>query len=164
MEQEKIIRISVRDLVEFILREGDIDNRRTVASDKETMQLGSRIHRKIQRQMGSNYRAEVPLKIQIPFEKFTLQVEGRADGILEEEGQTTIDEIKGILRDLERVEKPVDVHLAQAKCYAYIYAKQQELEKISITVEALQLWSEQMVANGTIDKKTYEECKKRLIK
>ena len=41
---------------------------------------------------------------------------------------------------------------------------QQELEKISITVEALQLWSEQMVANGTIDKKAYEESKRRLNK
>ena len=28
---------------------------------------------------------------------------------------------------------------------------QDELEKISITVEALQLWSEQMIANGVID-------------
>lgn len=141
-DNQTLIRISVRNLVEFILSEGDIDNRIASSQDKEAMQLGSRIHRKIQRQMGSNYRAEVPLKIQIPFEKFTLQVEGRADGILEEEGQTTIDEIKGILRDLERVEKPVDVHLAQAKCYAYIYAKQQELEKISVQMTYCQMETE----------------------
>ena len=61
MEQAKVISISVRALVEFILCEGDIDNRRTTAPDKETMQLGSRIHRIIQRQMGSNYNAEVSL-------------------------------------------------------------------------------------------------------
>ena len=66
MEQKKTIRISVRNLVEFILREGDIDNRIAGTTEKDAMQLGSKIHRKIQRQMGSFYRAEVPLKIQIP--------------------------------------------------------------------------------------------------
>ena len=33
---------------------------------------------------------------------------------------------------------------------------QEKLEKISITVEALQLWSEQMLANGTIDQEKYQ--------
>ena len=42
------IRISVRNLVEFILRSGDIDNRKGGIADKEAMQLGSRLHRKIQ--------------------------------------------------------------------------------------------------------------------
>ena len=34
---------------------------------------------------------------------------------------------------------------------------QKELERISITVEALQLWSEQMLANGAIDAEAYRE-------
>ena len=38
---------------------------------------------------------------------------------------------------------------------------QNELEKISITVEALQLWSEQMIANGEINVEKYEEIKSR---
>ena len=37
---------------------------------------------------------------------------------------------------------------------------QEELEKISITVETLQLWSEQMLANGTIDMEAYKAYKK----
>ena len=37
---------------------------------------------------------------------------------------------------------------------------QEELEKISITVETLQLWSEQMLANGAIDIEAYKACKK----
>ena len=52
------IRVSVRQLVEFILREGNIDNRRTGGSDT-AMQEGGRIHRMIQRRMGSDYHAEV---------------------------------------------------------------------------------------------------------
>ena len=48
--EQPVIRISVRNLVEFILRAGDIDNR-IASTDKDTMQLGSRIHRKIQKQI-----------------------------------------------------------------------------------------------------------------
>jgi hypothetical protein len=142
MENTKLIRISVRNLVEFILREGDIDNRIASTSEKDAMQLGSKIHRKIQRQMGSNYRAEVPLKMQIPYDKFVLQLEGRADGIQEDEDGVLIDEIKGVQRELEHVKEPVGVHLAQAKCYAYIYGKQQELDEIRVQLTYCQLETE----------------------
>ena len=45
-----VVRISVRNLVEFILRSGDLDNRGG-SSDREAMQKGSRLHRKIQGRM-----------------------------------------------------------------------------------------------------------------
>ena len=54
------VRISIRTLVEFILREGNIDNRIVHGSDN-AMQEGSRLHRKIQKSMGSDYNAEVML-------------------------------------------------------------------------------------------------------
>ena len=86
--------------------------------------------------MGPEYHAEVSLKTRIPGEGYVLQVEGRADGIIireqEEEPDVTIDEIKGVFRDLEYLEAPVNVHLAQAKCYAYIYAEQNNLSEISV--------------------------------
>ena len=113
METEKIIRLSVRNLVEFILKEGDIDNRISGTLDKDAMLMGGRLHRKIQRMMGSNYQAEVSLKLQLPCDGFQLKLEGRADGILLESEKTIIDEIKGVVRSLDRVERPVPVHLAQ---------------------------------------------------
>lgn len=142
MNREQI-RISVRNLVEFILRKGDIDNRISKTADKEAMQLGSKIHRKIQRQMGSSYHAEVSLKMMLHEEKYDLQVEGRADGIIVEE-RVTIDEIKGVFRDLEQIEEPIEVHLAQAKCYAYIYGKQENLENISVQMTYCHLETEQV--------------------
>lgn len=39
---------------------------------------------------------------------------------------------------------------------------QKELERISITVETLQLWVEQMLATGTMDAQRYRMCKERL--
>jgi len=145
MSDKKLIRISVRNLVEFILREGDIDNRIAGTSEKDAMQLGSKIHRKIQRQMGSNYCAEVSLKIQIPFEKFTLQVEGRADGVQVDDNGALIDEIKGVQREVEHIKEPVGVHLAQAKCYAYIYGTQQSLKEITVQMTYCQLESEAII-------------------
>lgn len=130
--------------MEFILREGDIDNRTTGSMERDAMQQGSRIHRKIQKRMGSDYRAEVPLKQQCPCDGFILQVEGRADGILTEAGKVVIDEIKGIMRDLEQVREPVGVHLAQAKCYAYIYALQNELEEIGVQMTYCNLETEEI--------------------
>ena len=80
MEKLKV-RISVRNLVEFILRSGDLDNSRGSSGDKEAMLKGGRLHRKIQRSMKGNYQAEVSLKRESEYEDVIIQVEGRADGI-----------------------------------------------------------------------------------
>lgn len=143
-ENLPVIRISVRNLVEFILREGDIDNRTGGGPDPENMQMGSRIHRKIQRQMGSEYQAEVPLKTEIACDGFILKVEGRADGLIHTKEQVMVDEIKGVLRELDRVSKPVGVHLAQAKCYACIVAEQEGLEEIGVQMTYCQMETEEV--------------------
>lgn len=67
MMEKPVIRISVRNLVEFILRNGDLESGGT-AGDKEAMLKGSRLHRKIQKQMGSHYQAEVSLKKDTEYE------------------------------------------------------------------------------------------------
>lgn len=131
METREQIRISVRSLVEFVLRSGDIDNRVGGVDSREAMQAGSRLHRKIQKKMGVSYHAEVPLKLVVEEEDYQLVVEGRADGIIIED-EVTIDEIKGIYRNLEFLEEPIGVHLAQAKCYAYIYGIQHDLLQVNV--------------------------------
>ena len=139
-----VIKISVRSLVEFVLREGDIDNRISGGMNMDAMQLGSKIHRKIQRRMGSDYQAEVSLKVQIPFCGFVFSVEGRADGIINETAYPVIDEIKGVLSDLEYLKEPVKVHLAQAKCYAFMYAQQKECSRIGVQMTYCQMETEEI--------------------
>lgn len=124
------VRISVRGLVEFILRSGDIDNRRR-SSSENAMAEGSRIHRMIQRRMGSEYTAEVPLTYRHVTEKYDIVIDGRADGIIDGD-LITIDEIKGTYRRMEKITEPVPEHLSQAKCYAYIYAKEHALDRIRV--------------------------------
>lgn len=143
MERE-LIKISVRELVEFILRSGDLDNRAGGKKDTESMLAGARIHRKIQKSMGSDYHAEVTLKHLIPMEKFDLQIEGRADGIIAG-NPVTIDEIKGIYKSLEHLKEPVPVHLAQAKCYAYIYAVRNGKKEMAVQMTYVNLDTEQKI-------------------
>lgn len=129
MEQKKI-RISVRELVEFLEKRGDLDSRHTGRRELNAMQAGSRIHRKIQGRMGSGYQAEVFLRMTRIFPDVTVVLEGRADGIWKDDQTTVVDEIKGTYRDLSQMEEPDPIHLAQAKCYAAVYAAQQELAEI----------------------------------
>lgn len=143
MERE-LVKISVRELVEFILRSGDLGNRAGGKKDAESMLAGARIHRKIQKSMGSDYHAEVTLKHLISMEKFDLQIEGRADGIIDGKS-VTIDEIKGIYKSLEYLKEPVPVHLAQAKCYAYIYAIQNKMSEMAVQMTYVNLDTEQKI-------------------
>lgn len=169
------VQISVRSLVEFLLREGDIDNRR--AHDAvNAMQEGGRLHRKIQKAQGSDYHAEVPLSYawisgvmstnipdltysdddltdyltDIPDDEVVIIIDGRADGIIDERRApdggiitpVTIDEIKGTYRRLDKMDGPENVHLAQAKCYACIYALQNGLDVIAVRMTYINMDNE----------------------
>ena len=140
----KLVKISVRNLVEFVLRSGDLDNRRSGAMQKDAMQEGSRIHRKIQKRMGNTYRAEVPLKHLVEDDEVDLLVEGRADGIDEQPGLVTVDEIKGVYMDLSRLEEPVPVHLAQAMCYGYFYCCDKELDGVRLQLTYCNMETEEI--------------------
>ncbi len=129
----KTVRISVRNLVEFILRSGDIDERRGQGGGVDAMLEGAKIHRTIQSVAGSDYTAEVSLREEIALAgDLMLVVDGRADGVINNKGYITIDEIKGMHSDVLMLHEPLEVHLAQAKCYAYIWAKQHSLSDISV--------------------------------
>ena len=146
MEEAENVRISVRNLVEFILRSGDIDNRKGSFSDPDAMQMGSRLHRKIQGRMGSNYQPEVFLTGTCPFpgDGISITVEGRADGIIQENSGMTVDEIKWVLRSLEYLTEPVPVHLAQAKCYAFLYALSHGQESMGVQMTYCNLETEEV--------------------
>ncbi len=152
-----VVRISVRNLVEFIYRSGDIDNRSGGISETEAMQAGSRIHKKIQKQMGSDYRSEVPLKTEIAWENYSIIVEGRADGIFTLEKIPAIDEIKGMYTDVMALKEPVFVHKAQAMCYGCFYAAQNKTDNIIIQLTYVNLETEEI--KRFQEKYTKEELK-----
>ncbi len=128
-----IVHVSVRALVEFIFREGDIDNRHGGGMNQDAMLEGTRIHKLIQNAQGPDYQAEVPLTYLHAAGDYDIEVEGRADGIFPNaDGLFFIDEIKGMYMDMDAIKQPFYVHKAQAMCYAYIFALQNQLEQIGI--------------------------------
>ena len=142
------LHISVRNLVEFIFREGDIDNRAGKIQSADAMLEGTRIHRKIQKSKDKNYQAEVPLNYVVHNPLFDLTIEGRADGIFTEENENGeelvfIDEIKGMYKKVLLMEESVFVHKAQAMCYAFIFAYDNELSNIGVQMTYCNLETEE---------------------
>ena len=138
------VKLSVRNLVEFICRCGDISDSSSGTLSKEAMNAGSRIHRKLQKKAGSYYNAEVPLEYAYESGDYRIITSGRADGIIEYEDSVTIDEIKGVYKKLSDITEPIYVHKAQAMCYAYIYSKQNELSEIKVQMTYVNLDSEEV--------------------
>ena len=145
--QNNTVKTSVRKLVEFFLRSGDIESGSGLVSDPEAMLMGSRLHRKIQRAKKVGYQSEVPLKMSWRREGYTLILEGRADGIdiADDDGKTSlIDEIKCVYKDVRHIEEAEPLHLAQAKCYACMYGKEQGCEEILVQITYCNIETEEL--------------------
>ena len=125
------IRLSVRELVEFLLRSGSIDSRFT---GFDRANEGARIHRKLQKAAGEGYQAEVFLAEERTVDGLSFRVEGRADGIFSnEDGTTVIDEIKTTTLPAEAIREDGNpCHWAQGMVYGAIYARQQSLPRLDV--------------------------------
>ena len=141
-EWVKQSKISVRNLVEFILRRGSIDNRK---KSNHTALEGVKIHRKLQKEAGETYEKEVFLKTTVELDDIQLTIEGRADGIFQKDGLYYIDEIKTSEPRFEDLEQEqVDLFFHQARVYAYIYCHKQELTEINLQLTYFQTTEEQI--------------------
>ncbi len=114
--------LSVHQLVDFLLRTGDIDDR---IYNSETMQMGTKLHGIQQGKQGATYQSEYPLSGTIERPLGTLALSGRADGIITGGKCPVIDEIKTTVISLEEFFKTQsEWHKGQALVYAYLYLKQ----------------------------------------
>ncbi len=139
---KKEIKVSVRNLVEFVLRSGDLDTSFMGASRAVE---GTRAHIKIQNSYGDEYSKEVTLKQSFQYKDFNMTVEGRADGIFKENGKIIIDEIKTTTIALDFIDEDYnEMHWAQGKCYAYMYGKLNHLDDLDVNLTYYQLDTEEM--------------------
>ncbi len=124
--------LSVLQLVGYSLMQGSIDTTFRLTDD---MAEGTRIHKMLQKQereslLTEEYIPEVPLSRSFvvapesdePDEPFEITLVGRTDAIMVQNGEYIIDEIKTLRKPLDSITEPVEAHLAQARCYACIYA------------------------------------------
>lgn len=128
----KTIKISVHDLVDHLLRKGDLDRR---VFNVETMQKGSAIHRYYQSGQNELYIAEYYFNQTFYVNDYEITLNGRADGLIVNKDEVTIEEIKSSLIDIDLFHSEnEDWHLGQAKCYAYMYALANNIKKINVTL------------------------------
>ncbi len=144
--------LSIRALCEFLLRSGSIDSR---FSGLDRAAEGSRIHRRLQKQAGPDYTAEVPLRLDVEADGFCYRLSGRADGLLDTPGGLVVDEIKtlgGSIQHLAEADYPA--HWAQGYCYAHILCQQRglahcgvQLRYVSAETDEMKVFSRQLTAD-----------------
>jgi len=139
-EQKKIIKVAVRQLIEYVLRSGNLDY--TFIGSNRRVQ-GIWAHKKIQDNQKDNYKSEVPISIDIGTSNFILQIGGRIDGLIIDEDKVTIDEIKSTTKRVEEIDENYnEMHWAQAKFYAYMYMCKENLEQIDVWLTYVEVESE----------------------
>ena len=155
--------LSVHQLVDFLLRKGDIDSR---VFNADTMQEGTRIHLRYQSIQDGNYQSEVPLEASIDYEDYHFILQGRADGIIKTNDRYIIDEIKSTNDDLDHFYMSQgEWHLGQAICYAFMYLKMNSLDEIGVRLTYIsQIDNHKMIKDFVFSNQTIFQKVEDLIK
>ena len=145
------LELSVHQLVDFLLRSGDIDNR---VFNRSSQTEGTRLHASYQSKQGKDYISEYPLKQTFKVNDVEVTIQGRADGIIKKsEKEYIIDEIKTTVIELEEFrDENLIWHLGQAKCYAYMFAHALGLDTIGVRLTYIKQGKE---SKKLIDDYTY---------
>ncbi len=125
-----ILSIGVRELVEFVLRSGDLKVEFAGASRAAD---AIRTHQRIQLGRPAGYAPEVSISRQVSTAGFALAIGGRIDGVFEDLAVPVIEEIKTTRRspaECLREENPL--HWGQAKLYAFLFASERGLAEIGV--------------------------------
>ena len=133
------INISVRTIVEFILRSGNID---TGYMSQNRMRDGILAHQRVQRARkreaeGQNqlYEAEMRLSLRFEHDELSWKVSGIADGVILDGDWALVEEIKSTGRDLDTISLDESHwHMAQAKCYGHMLFELHGLEMVTINL------------------------------
>ena len=131
-------RWSVRKLVEFTMRSGDIDN--GLFSNRRALE-GIRLHQKLQNQYTDGFESEVTISGEVEYDGTSIFLEGRIDGVDDE--RHILDEIKSTIYTKEAIdERPNALHWAQLKCYGYLYCKNRDLDEVSLRLSYIRVEDE----------------------
>ncbi|MFM9330074.1 helicase C-terminal domain-containing protein [Paenibacillus mesotrionivorans] len=136
------IPVSVRGLAEYAFRAGSIDGSFRTSTP---LAEGTRIHKAVQAEYGSADRTEVFLSGEFPYEELQFVLEGRCDGLRQDEEGAFIEEIKSTASTLENpaIQAGLPVHWAQACCYACLFTRQEGLDGIRVRLLYVHTGSDQ---------------------
>src|SRR5581483_10203584 len=115
MSSKPVISTSVRELIAFVLRSGDLGGSGGFGGRNRALE-GTRGHQRLQKKRPADYQTEVPVRWRTERENFIFELKGRIDAVLDREGLLRVEEIKTVRRPWNGPPDPL--HLAQAKIYA----------------------------------------------
>lgn len=142
MDNINKISVSVRDLIEFILRSGDLVS--SFSGSNRNIEA-IKVHQKIQKGSGDNYNREVTISHTVIKDNISLEINGRIDGVITKDDATIIDEIKTTTNDLNNITEDYNrLHWAQVKCYAYFYCVQNDIKIIDTRLTYYQMNSREI--------------------
>lgn len=125
------IKVSVRSLIEFYYRQGDLDMVTYISNSR--MQQGIRAHQKLQNSRPPEYEPEISITYMHATEAFDLIIRGRMDGLYRNEDRLILEEIKSITQDPSQIgEHSYLLWWGQAKIYAAILCRQEGISEIDI--------------------------------
>jgi DEAD/DEAH box helicase./DEAD_2. len=158
-------KIGIRQLVEFVLRSGDLMENK---NSQNTAQNGSRIHRRLQktRSKNSEYESEVYLKTEVTMNDNQYVISGRADGITTSDKSILIEEIKTSDQPFDELsDNTLELYWGQVKVYGYIILKEHpELEHVNLRLTYFQVSTEAVTSDDkTFDRDELNEFFQNLI-
>ena len=136
--KKRSLSVSVRDMVEFVLRSGDLAGDREFSGPSRALE-GTRGHQRIQRSRPKEYKTEVTVSHQLDTSEFALTIRGRIDGVIDTGSTVLIEEIKTVRG--ARFGDPDPMHWAQAKVYAHLYLLPGQFDSVDIRLAYLDLES-----------------------
>ena len=146
-------KIGIRQLVEFVLRSGDLVESK---NSQNTAQNGARIHRRLQKQRAKNkdYESEVYLKTDVTMNDTEYIISGRADGITETDEKIQIEEIKTSDQPYDELsDNTLELYWGQVKVYGYIILSEHpELKHVTLQLTYFQVNTEEI----TTDEQTFD--------
>ncbi len=128
MKKDKTIKISVRDLIELVLRGGDLVS--SFAGNSRNIEA-IKAHQKVQKNSKEDYKSEVTIAHTFIKDDIQIDIKGRIDGVINRENDIIIDEIKTTTNSLDNINEDYNLlHWAQVKCYAYFYCDEHKIDSI----------------------------------
>ncbi|WP_334352500.1 ATP-dependent DNA helicase [Companilactobacillus sp. HBUAS56257] len=145
-------KIGIRQLVEFVLRSGDLNETK---NSQNTAANGARIHRRLQKQRTKNkdYESEVYLKTEVKMNDTSYLISGRADGIRITDKIALIEEIKTSDQPFEELsDNTLELYWGQVKVYGYLLLKDYpNFDTVTLQLTYFQVSNEEV----TTDKHEY---------
>ena len=134
---QTLIKTSVRDLVGFALRSGDLVSGGFASPNR--LVEGTRGHQKVQQSRPADYQTEVSVSYLVEAGPLALEISGRIDGLMADGETVLVEEIKTTHAALDPDRPEIPAHWGQAKVYAYILAAQNELDRVDVQLTYVQL-------------------------